>query len=528
MSLIDTATTRRTDDAQQRLREGIRPTARRGRVLASLRVALLCLSGLIAGLFIIAIKDVLFVLPGSARLALLLLLVLGAIGLFAVLAIRLWRNPQFNRAAGQQIDVAANARQQPVTIGLSLSDPIDDDTLACMLLQRAEQRAMDVARSIKPAQAYPTQLLKGPMTWLAMAAGLWLLLALILPSQVGAMFSRVAMPWGDAPPFSLTQLQPQWTPKEPMAGDDVTLTVEPTGRMPEAVDWIVLDEAGDEAERFPMQSDGQGGFTHQLKRVDEPIDFRLEAFGRHTRTYTITPTPRPPATEDATEEQPNEEATDPEGTAQFDAAKAAQRDLEAHRDWPGIKANLEKLLSDLAKAQAEAERLDPADAEALQALADKLALLNQQAEAIAEQVATMQGDLPSDAAALLDSLSDALGSMQTAALPAPTSAEGPSSTGQPTPAQWLEQAAEAAKLDQQQIGQGIGPSELPSNSGTASGQPGETTDPRDPDAKGTYSEINISGDNGPLPEAVMRQIPPSYREHVSKYFERLAEEETKP
>ncbi len=529
MSRVQIPASRRVYEAREQLHDSVRWTAQRGRLLASLRIALLCIAALIGGLFVVAIKDAIFNLPVTARLALLFAMLLGSLIACAVLALRPWLNQRFSRAAGEQIDRAAHAKPQPVTVGLSLNPLMDDDSLALSLLKRAESRAADVAKSIKPKQAYPLGRLHGPGVWLALALGLWLMLAIIVPSQVFAMFARVAMPWGDTPPFSLTQFDPQWTPNPPDAGDDVTLTVEPTGLMPELVAWIRLDTNGKEAERFEMASDGQGGFSHLIKRVETPIDFRLEAHGRNTRTYTITPTPRPPADIDPADDSEGNASNDPNGTATFDPDKIARRDLDTHRDWPGIKADLQKLLDQLAEAQALAQRIDPADAQSLQALADKLGELTDAANQIAGELAAVQGELPAEASALLDALADALSNMQSAALPAPPNAtDNATDSGEPTPSQWLDQAAKATKADQQRIGQGVGPSDLLSESGTASGQPDQGPDFRDPRSQGTYDETNISGEDGPLPDAAMQQVPPSYRALVSKYFERLSEDQPWP
>lgn len=526
MSSLQTSTSRHKSAGREQLHNDMRGAVQRGRLLASLGVALLCFAALIGGLFVLALKDAIFDLPVVARVALLVVLLLGSLGVCIVLAVRPWLNQRFSRAAGEQIDDTAQAKQQPVTIGLTLNDSMDDDSLALMLLQRAETRASEVARSVKPNQVYPLSRLLGPGTWLGIALGLWLLLAIIVPSQALGMAARVLLPWTDTPPFSLTQMEPRWAPKPPTAGEDVLLTVEPTGLVPEEVDWVVVDEQGGESERFAMQRDGRGGFSYRLINVDSPINFRLEANGRHTRIYTITPTPRQVAADTTGDSSDEDEGTG--GTTTFDPDKAAQRDLDAHRDWPGVKAKLQQLLDQLGEAQALAKGIDPADTEALRDLADKLARLTEEANNIAGELTAIQGELPADAAALLDALSAALTDMQSAALPAlPGSSEG-SPASEPTPADWLQQVADAAQADRQQIGQGIGPSGLPTGSGTASGTGGGGPDFRDPDASGAYDDTTVSGNDGPLPDAVMQQVPPSYRMFVSTYFETIANDPTTP
>lgn len=525
MSVLQTMTSRPNRQAREQLREGVRLTAHRGRMIASLSAAILCAAALIGGLFILAIKDVVFVLPDQTRIVLLVLLLLGVLVAALVWMMRPWLNQRFNHAAGEQIDHAAQIKSQPVTTGLSLNEVMDDDSLALMLLERAEARAVKVTQAVKPSRAYPLRLLMHPGSWLLQALGLWVLLAIILPSQVLAIASRVLMPWGDAPPFSLTQMDPTWTPKPPDAGDNVTVSVVPSGLQPESVDWVRLDDAGDEAERFAMASDGQGGFSLVLKRVESPIDFKLEANGRYTRVYTITPTPRALTATEETQDADEDASDSSEGTTTFDPDKIAKRDLDAHRDWPGMKAKLQKLLDGLGEAQHLAASIDPADAQAIDGLADKLADLVQKAKAIASKLAEIQGDLPAEASAMLDAMRDALTNMQSASLPAPPEqASSAPATGEPTPAQWLKDASKAAKADQQSIGQGVGPSDQPTDSGIGSGEPGESPDLRDPNATGTSTQQNPSGDAGPLPDSVMRQVPPSYRDFVSAYFEKLADQ----
>ena len=527
MSSLQTSTSRGKSAGREQLHDDMRRAVQRGRLLASMSVVLLGLAALIGGLFVVALKDAIFVLPVAARAALLAVLVLGALSACIVLAIRPWLNERFNRSTGEQIDDVAQAKQQPVTVGLTLNDSMDDDTLALMLLQRAENRASEVARSVKPNEAYPIRRLLGPTIWLSNTLGIWLVFAIFMPNQAIGMAARVLLPWTDTPPFSFTQMQPYWEHTLVTGGPAyLVLDVETKGLQPEEVDWVLVDEQGNETERFPMQSNGRGWFKYETYAVGSPIDFRLEANGRQTRVYTIPPLTREFATDTA--EDTSDEAEDTSGTTTFDPEKAAQRDLDANRDWPGVKAKLQQLLEELGEAQALADRIDPTDADALNGLADKLAKLTAEADKLAGELKAIQGELPDDAAALLDALTAALTDMQSAALPAPPSSSEGTPIGQPTPADWLRQAADAVQADQQKIGQGIGPSDLPTESGTASGTGGADPDFRDPDATGTYDDTAISGNDGPLPDAVMQQVPPSYRTFVSAYFETIANDQTNP
>lgn len=523
------STAHTTRHAHEQLHEGVRGATRRGRLLVSLSAVLIGLAMVVSGLFVVAVKDVLLVLPSSLRLGCLVALLLGATLLAVVRTVRPWLNLRFHRAAGAQMDRVAKAPHQPVTLALSLQAPADDDALGLTLKQRAEERAAQAAQAIKPREVYPWRRLRSPGHWLLLALGLWLMLVLILPSQAWAIASRVFMPWGQAPPFTLTQLEPTWTPAPPNAGDDVVVMVTPKGRMPESVLWVRLNEQGNEVEQFVMDRGRQRAFRLRLRQVESPVVFRLEAFGRHTRSFTITPTPRPPTPDppDQSDEPADGPGGDRDGTTTFDPKKVAQRELEAHRDWPGLKQKLQSLLDELTKAEQAAKQLNPADLQAIQDLANKLAQLVGQASGLAAELDALQGTLPDGASKLLDELASALSNLEIAALDGPASqADGATPNGNTQSLeQWLAQAGAAAKADQQQVGQGLGPSDQPTASGATTGQAGDDrSDIRDPGTSGTSTNLIPSGDAGPLPDSVMRQIPLRYRDFVSAYFEQLADE----
>lgn len=498
----------------------------RGRLLGSIGSLLFALGVLLSGLFILAVIDAVYPLAAAPRFTVMLLFLLSAAALGGTLAFKPWLNERFKFAAGEQIDRAGGALDQPVTRGLSLREPMDDDSLALMLIQRAEQRAADVAQSVEPRRAYPLANLRRQGRWLLLALGLWVLLAIILPGQFFSIFTRVALPWNDAPPFSLTQLDPTWEPKPPDAGDDVRVSVLPEGLMPESVDLLRVDSDGSEAERFEMLADAAGTFHYTLRQVEQPITFKLEAHGRATRSYTIQPTPRPPADADDDPNTDQGDETNDGGSTTYDPDRVIARDITTHPDWPDLKAKLDSLMAKLAEVQANAASIDPIDAKALAELADQIAELSADAKALAGDLQAVRGELPPDAAAALAELQAALAGMQSATIPAPPGSSASPSAGTPTPADWLDQAAKAAAQDRLRIAKGVGPSDQPTPEGVSSGNP-DGTGPtvRDPSTSGTYDETGTNGESGPLPAAVMQQVPPSYRPLITAYFDRLAEPE---
>ena len=525
----------------QALRQDVERAAQRGRCLRALSVSMLIASTLAAGLLVFAGLDALVPIPVAMRLALLLALITVTLGVGAWLLVRTLLDRSFTFGTAELIDQVSGRADQPVVRGLSLMPAPDEDDLFDALRQRAEQRAADLTAVTPPPRVYPLGNLRKPAALLCVTVLAWIVLAIIFPAQFGGMLARVLLPWSGAPPFSLTQMDPTWTPDNPAQGDAVTVTVQPEGKPAESVDFVRLDEQGNEAERFAMQLDTNGGFHHTLAGVTEPIHFHLETHGRPTRDYTIRPQPKPvpPAPLDAQEQNEgtanNAGSSEPGGTTRFDPQAAAELVRDAHEDWPALRERIEALMKQLSEAQARAQAIDPSDFDAMKTLEGDLEKMTGLADDLAKDIRAMQADLPPDAAATLSRLLATLEQMQSAALaasPRPGSASsenvGDPATN-PTPQQWLKQAGESAGTDSKSLANGLGHSSIPTESGTASGQPdGTAPDFFDPAASGTSDERGTTADTGALPPAVMQQVPPRYRDHIRAYFKELAELEDKP
>lgn len=524
------------DDTALRLRSKVARVASRGQWLATAGALLLVVAGLLAALFVVAAIDAVTPMGVPTRVTLLLFVLALSAGFGLTRIVRCWGDKRVHLAAAQQIERAGQSQDQPVVRGLSMIEAAQGDLLADALRQRARQRADRVAAAVPASRAYPLANLRMPALASAFAIAIWAAFAIAFPAQFVGQIARAAMPWSDTPPFSLTQLDPTWDPEAPLVGQDVTVAVTPSGKQPGTVDLLLVNEQGNEIERFTMRADNEGAFHRILRRVDQPVRFKLEAFGRPTRTHTITPVPTPAdATRDrsseATDTSDTGDAQQPDGgSTSFDADAIAERDLRNHPDWPAMQERLDALLEKTKALQAETDAVDPSDLEALKQINSKVTELTALADALAKNLSTVQGDLPSQADARLEQITASLSDMQSAAvgrLPSnsgtPSESEGAS--GAPTPTQWAEQIKNALEADYQRIARATGFSDQPTTRGLASGTAGDDAPTIiDPAAAGTHTQQGTTGDTGPLPDAVMQQVPPSYRPLVNAYFSKLADQ----
>lgn len=514
------------NEPRRQLLAAVTRSALRGRMLASSASLLLMIALVLAVMLGVLVLDAFFVLGEAVRLAAWLLIVAATLSIGSALTRKPWRNPNHALAAAQRIELAAHAAGQPVVCGLSLADAAGGDRLATALRQRAEERAAALATRIPPAEAYPIARYRRPVIALIAIILAWVVLAACVPAQFGALLTRIAAPWIDAPPFALTTLRPTWTPDPVISGSDVLIDVEPRGRQPDRVDFIRLNKDGDEAERFRMQADPSSktmAYTHALTRVTEPITFKLEAFGRPTRAYTLSPMQlAAPQADTADAAEPDR--TDSPGPGD---QPNTHRDLTSAQ-WQEIRQRIEALIAALGEAEARANAIEPSDPQSVADMADLIAALSADAAELAEQVAGLRDALAPDAAASLAELQAALSRMRSGQLPAPATDPAQPSTGTGTPpGEWLGQAGRAARDDQRQIARGLGQADVPSDSGQATGTPDENAPTfNDPQASGRYDEQGVIGDDGPLPPAVMRRVPPRYRPFVNAYFNQI--EKNKP
>lgn len=529
MTSMSATITRSTQHARPGLRDHVDRSAKRGLILSTLGGLLLAVGCFVSGVVLLGAVDAIADLQAGQRGVGLFFIVLLTFAAGYWFACRPWQKAGRTLTTAEHIEAAAGVGGQPLVCSLSMMEG-SNDALSNALVERAEQHAAELVGSVSPRCTYPLSMLQKQGRWLWLALVGVIVFAVLFPAQAPGQLARVFLPWSDTPAFSLTQLEPIWTPTKPVAGDDVRVEVLPSGVMPDAVDFVRVNVQGDEVERFAMVPEGRNVFTHVLGRVDQAILFKLEVNGRATRMYTIDLAPGDPGSSDQQKQSDIDRSDqDPGGTTHYDPEAVAARDASVAADWADLRDQIDDLLAGLAQAEAHAQSIDPSDTHGITTLAEQIAALSAQAADLSASLRALQGELPPDAAASLAALQDALSSMQASQLPVTPGSPSQANDRESESADWLGEAGEAAGADQRRIARGLGASRVPSENGIASGDPGDGSPIfKDPQARGGYDERVGSGDDGPLPDAVMQQVPPRYRPLVTAYFNRLAQPNPEP
>ncbi|MFI4860459.1 MAG: hypothetical protein ACIAXF_07245 [Phycisphaerales bacterium JB063] len=431
--------------------------------------------------------------------------------------------------SASRIDHQLELAAQPVVTALALEEPSSaEDALTQALRDRADAQGRAAAQHAEPRRAAPLSMLGRPAGWLGYALLGWLLLVLMMPTMPGRGLMRLFMPGLDVAPYSPASFEVAWEPAPPTVGDTVTVQATVTGRSPDQVELVVLDDDLNPIGRRLM-TPTEAGYELVFTDLREPVTFHLEAFGRRTRRYTITPDPLPPAEretgtgfgeEGASNEAPREVGgtlrQDDEAQATGDPADAAL----GHQ--MGQLAGLVNELSALAERLLEE---GDGSGASLQAMSEAIDGLREDAEALAQQLAQAADRGDAGAGEALTDLAEALGSLEIAGLGPPGAAGESGAEGESTARQWREEAAQAARNDAARLAQGLGEAQADIASGLAT-RAGSDPPPdfRDPAASGGYDETARSGEEGVLPDALMRQVPPSYRARTADYFRRLAQD----
>ena len=454
--------------------------------------------------------------------------------------LRRWRrglnvhDPQLH-AAGL-IDQQAGDHTQPVTTALSLSPSCPEDPLSTVLRQRATQAASATAASCPPRAVVPMRGLSRPFGGLCLSLAVWLALGLVFPGLATVGLKRYTQPSAGHPPYSPTRFEVGWTPDAPEIGHDITVRAATAGADPQRVTVVLLDDDGQPTQRRKMRRDASGEFVLRLHALREPVEFYLEAHGRPTRRYRVTP-------------QPRQQAAASTGTVSPDISIDLSPDIVDLQDHPESTARIPDIPAFLARLAGLAGRLaalaeqadalsrehpDTGDAEALAAALQKLqheaAQLSEAADRLAGQNLGVRE--------ALHPVGEALGTMQIDNLapghsdPAPGEGADDRPSGQA--GRWARQLADAARHDAASLAAGLGGSLAAIEAGQTN--QGSRQEPRDtpeaPEAPGTstpravgrYDETVGGEQSGVLPDAWMRQVPPRYREQTSAYFRRLAEQ----
>ncbi|MEM9415747.1 MAG: hypothetical protein AAGA29_09770 [Planctomycetota bacterium] len=419
------------------------------------------------------------------------------------------------------MDDLLTIESQPVVTAMTFGDPpAGHDALTEALKARACEQAHRAAEAAHPGRAAPLSLLRGPACWLGYAALGWLLLAFMMPTLPGRGLARLFMPGRDVAPYSVTSFEVVWEPSRPIAGDTVTVLALARGRAPEAVEFVLLDDAFEPIERRAMSATREG-YALELADLRDAVTFHVEAFGRRTRRYTITPEPLPIVPDDNEDSQtgipdgsPVQMPQDPgDAPPSDDAGSGLARQM----------GRLAELVGKLSRLADQAERSGE-DAATSEAIEEALGQLSGDAAALGEELDAGVPQADAGLAKALEQLAQALQSLEVAGLGPATPADSDSAT-QTAEQQWRDAAAQAARSDAARLARGIGEAQAAIASGHTSRPGGELPpDFRDPRATGGYDETVPSSEEGVLPDALMRQVPPRYREQTADYFRRLAQD----
>lgn len=480
---------------------------------------------LVALLLAWVIVDAVVVVPMPGRVVALLCLAGLTVGLLGRTVLLRRDGDRDDRLAGAMIDHHEASGRMDVLVGLDLARSAQaDDPLSVLLTGRAIEQSCAAAEAKTPREILPARLLGRPMSRLWLAAVGLLVMALLFPGIVPSGVHRLIQPTAPLPAYNLTRLEVSWSPAAPAYGADISLIVNTQGLKPAGVDILLLDRKGGIADQFALMPRDDDRFAGVLRNVREPIRFVLVVNGRRSAVYTITPQAEEDPEAPPSEEQPPE-ADIPDGQTVRGPESQPSPESEAFTD------NLAGLLEQLASLVEQIEQAQAGDAQELAAVRDAIKELLESADLGAAQAEALTEAGVSEALAdALSELEQKLSAMGLGGVPAPPGGASPSDPADPQAAQsWLDQAAQAAREDEQALAEGLGALESASESGTSNlgGGPSDLS-PRDPSATGRFEGDLNRIDSGNLPQAMLRQVPARYRDHIAAYFRQLAQDPASP
>lgn len=456
------------------------------------------------------------IVRGSLSVLWLVAVVVGGL-LFLMIPMRRRRR---RLHAASLLDHQLRLGAEPVATALSLEG--QPDPLAEVLRRRAADSAEHVTASVRPAAVVPLSRLRWQVGAVGCVSALWVGTAIVFPTLPVQGVMRFLLPAADVPPFALTRFEVSWTPESPVVGEAVTVAALAHGRTPDTVEAVLLDTDLEPIDRRVMRTLEPARFEFDLRDLREPVIFCIEADGRRTRRYTIAPNPPEPV---PAEDEPGQAAEQDDPGDASGALRPGSGEDEQGRALSGLMGRLAGLVSDLMALAERAQAAAAGDVGVDAALAGELQALQDEAAELAEALEAMGGMSPA-LADQLDAMSEALAGMEIAGLPAQPSdgAVQSDAEGQSARRTWAQALENAARSDAASLATGLGESLSDIESGLANRGGGEENPAiRDPQAGGSYDETLRDGERGVLPEALMRQVPPRYRDQTDAYFRRLAE-----
>lgn len=513
---------------------------------------------------IVLLIDAAWPMPQSLRLA-----VAVTMGLVLVVALILSR-PRWGDPNRQPLHDARSLERHhklhnnPLLNALWLSRMAEnkDASLATQLAKRSVARGNDLIEQVDGEVLIDRESLWRERGWLWAIFVVWIVVLMIQPRLIFGGLFRFVYPFGDTPPFSMTEFDVQIDPNEVFEGDDVSVLATITGRVPAMADLVELDEQGQELRRWPMSAFAGGQFERKLLSMTEPMTFQIEAGAARSKRFTIDPKPRPlePEPESLADEPPETELSEPQrrqldgmmreldlddpdlkriveainelakeaqqlreqSSDVIDAAQQAQRDGWNEQSWQDVGEQLQKLDSDT------------------QAFSDKAKALAAECRALAD-VKDAQGkhdvaDMLRALAALLENLGLCEGGNCPNPGPFPGTGVGSGFgfshggvTDSGTPGGWLLVINSAALVDGIALDSALARLIRALISQSAGGSDSDAIPyPDQVRAATAYYERAAEAARQRLqPDAIMQQVPPIYRELVGKYFDRVSEEPMK-
>ena len=529
------------------------PVARKLGAVLLRRRSTICLTRLAQATWIwfvlvllVVLLDALFPLGAVIRcIADLIFVLFAGFGIWLGVRAR-WSGLSVNRESleeARRMEVWLGERFNTLVNALCLMPTQRDEGLAGVLAKRAVNRGSIMADRIDPNTVVDRKSLHRHSMGLGLVLALWLILLLVQPRLVGAVIPRLIDPLGDHPPFSTTIFEVSFEPKQIESGQDVIVKAQLSGVLPQNLDMVRVDGKGVEMERWPMVSKKSGGYQRRLHSLRNPFTFYLQGSTGRTHRYTITPKPKakPKVGKD---QRPAPDPKNQVASTSINKPGVGGSDPNSAQ-LRQILANLQALIDASARlrsgAQSMSDRLnDLPDQEPMpQWMIDRLDQLVKDLKRFegrnqltADQLRDLAKAVASDDAQLaqmLEKIADLMLQLQMVKMAKTAKPAGQSQgTGTGKGAKpWIQQLADAAAQDQlkihalsRRLGEAAGGT-LSRNS-AAEARPLKT-----PDTQGDYYErtAKVSDGNWKVPDAVMRQVPPSYRNLVDRYYRRLRKDE---
>ncbi|MEX2213137.1 MAG: hypothetical protein WD768_03350 [Phycisphaeraceae bacterium] len=476
---------------------------------------------LTAMLLVIVLLDAWIPMTAWLRLALGVALLL-----FIVLAFRPregWSMLRWTRLA-RSIEERAAIAGNRLTNAVCLADfaSSSHSALAVTLAQRSVSRGEEALAKADRARLVSHAMLRSRFLWLLPLLAAWVLLFTFIPRLPLGGLARVILPWGDYPPFSLTQFAVTVTPEvEVLYGSDATVRVTLTGKLPASAELVELDEAGDPVRRLPMRE--------VMRDADRLVmERRLQGLAKATTFHIEAPTGRSKRTSIAVGAPP---ATVPRVNEPVeDAGSSASPQREAAAKASALAQMSERIRERAAELKARLQGLPPGEPvpdwlrkqlEELQQDLERFTGRSQSLEDLLKNLMQSKDGSLSEDATLTKALGELADKLKQLNLP---NVKGTPVSSNLQASQQAGAMEEAAAKDLDSLRGGV--SQLADLLGGITKQGGNLvpTVLASPDPRGSYDAESQGGTQVDTSDARLRHVPMQYRELVARYFQRVAKD----